>query len=392
MVGLAYDVANYPADIFSRACIESFEECLWSQFGYSFTQIFEPAVLYEVALLEGVPLNTLTRLEYRETAATAKLGGMLDDIAVLTVVELVNVASALVSISRFDLTRDVIAAISARRTTPREDFEVGWLEFLVSNRCDGGAGSPAAFERMRAAVVARAVPASRVLDACTQAVVWYIKRQELSTAEYEWWRSLGTSLSESSTRVESGALSSWYRGLAMVPAANKDAAATRRYMEKARAEAQVSAGGERQAAKLNAIKTYYESAVKEYLYVRHDAGAAEAAGQALIDLDPVWSVSYGELAEVYLKSARVERAAELYEQAAAVGPPYVAHHLLQAAVCRERCGDLPGALAHFEKLAEFDPRSRRVMSGGLALARRLARPSAAVFERGLARIETHAAD
>src|ERR1039457_3907234 len=201
MVGLAYRAAGSLSDIFSQACVESFEECRWSQFGYSFTQVLEPAVLYEIALLEGVPLTALARLEHRRTDATARLGGMVDGTAALTVVELVNVASALVSISRFDLARDVIAAISARRTTPRENFGVGRLEFLVSNRCAGGAGSPAAFERMRAAVVARAVPTSRVLDACTQAVVWYVKRRELPTAEYERWRALGTSLSESSVRV-----------------------------------------------------------------------------------------------------------------------------------------------------------------------------------------------
>lgn len=390
MVGLSFRSAEHPADIFSRACSESFESCDWSRLGYAFTQVFEPAVLHEIALLEGVRLTPLAKLEDRRTEALVRLGGMLDQASELTAVELLNVASALISISRFELARNVLAILAERRTTPREDFEIAWLEFVVSNRCEGGANSPAAFEKMRTAVVTREVPASRVLDACTQAVVWYTKRRELPTADFHRWRALGTALSERPDRVEPGALSSWYRGVAMVPAASGDAAATRHYMDRARQAADVFTGGEARAADANAIKTYYESAVKEYLYVQRDVEAAEEAARALIALDPVWSVSYGELAEVYLRSKQVERAAQLYEQAAAAGPPYVAHHLLKAATCRERCGDLPGAMAHFEKLAGFAPRSRRVMSQGLDLARRLAHPSAAIFERGLREIESHA--
>lgn len=390
MVGLAYDAGAYSPDIFSRACVESFEQCEWEQFGYSFTQVFEPAVLYEIALLDDVPLTRLTRLEDPGTPAMTWLRGMIDDAGARTVVELINLASCLVTISRFDLVRDILATLAERRTTPREDFEVGWLEFMVANRCDNGAGSGAAFERMRAAVVARAVPASRALDASTQAVVWYVKRKELPAASYEWWKVLGASLAESSSRVDPGAVSSWYRGVAMVPAAEGDAATTRDYMERARAAAEPGAGSGG-AAELNAIKTYHESSIKEHMYVRRDLAAAEESGKALIELDPAWSVSYGELAEVHVRAGQPLRAAELYEQAAATGPPYVAYHLLKAAACREKGDDLATALAHYEELAEFAPRSKQVLSGGLALAKRLAHPSTAAFERGLAQIDHHVA-
>jgi tetratricopeptide (TPR) repeat protein len=161
-------------------------------------------------------------------------------------------------------------------------------------------------------------------------------------------------------------------------------------MERARAAAEVDAGSGG-AAELNAIKTYHESSIKEHMYVRRDLAAAEESGRALIELDPAWSVSYGELAEVHVRAGRPLRAAELYEQAVVAGPPYVAYHLLKAAACREKGDDLTTALAHFEELAAFAPRSKQVMSGGLALARRLAHPSTTAFERGLAQIEHHVA-
>lgn len=389
MVGLWHDPLDYPLDIFSRACVESFQQNRWDQFGYSFTQVFEPSVLREIALIVGVPLGQLARLEQPSSPATSWLRFMVDRLADRTVVEMVNLASCLITISRFDLVRDVLAAVAARRTTPRENFEVGWLEFLVANRCAGGAGSPAAFDRMRAAVVARAVPSSRALDASTQAVVWYVKRRELPAASYEWWKGLGASLAESSAKIDAGSLSSWYRGVAMVPAAEGDAVATRNYMKRAQAAAESGSdpGGERGAAGLNAIKTYHESAIKEHMYVRRDIAAAEEAARALIELDPAWSISYGELAEVHVLAKRPEQASELYEQAAVTGPPYVAYHLLKAAVCREQVDDLTTALDHYEELAAFAPGSRQVLSGGLALARRLAHPSMAAFERGLAQLE-----
>lgn len=386
LIGLSFG-PSHDADIFSRACVEAFDECDWAQFGYPFTQVFEPAVLFEVALLEGVPYERLTALDHRETDATVRLGAMVDVLATRSVVELVNLASALVSISRFDLARRVLAEAGARRTTPREDFDIAWVEFLVTNRCDDGAGSPAAFEKMREAVRAHGVPPSRVLDACTQAVVWYVKRREIPTAEFERWMALGASLAKTPARIETGALSSWYRGVAMVPAATGNAGATRRYMDRAREAAEAATTVERgRAFALNAVKTYYESALKEHLYVRRDPEAAEEAGRALIDLDPAWSPSYGELAEVHERTGRVERAAELYEQAADTGPPYVAHHLLKAATCRERSGDLDRSLAHYATLAELAPRSERVMSGGLAVAERMSHPSTAAFQRGLDQI------
>jgi hypothetical protein len=385
MLSLSFDSDAYAADIFSRACVESFEQCRWDQFGYSFTQVFEPTVLHEIALLSGVPLARLARLEQPDAPAMPRLRGMIDNPAGHSVAELVNLASCLATISRFDLVRDILAVLAARRTTPREDFEVGWLEFLLANRSDGGVGSPAAFDRMRTAVLARAVPASRVLDASTQAVVWYVKRREVPAESYAWWKELGASLASSSAKVDPGALSSWYRGVAMVPAAAGDSAATRDYMERARAAAE--AGGGSGAAELNSIKTYHESSIKEHMYLRRDVTAAERAARALIELDPAWSISYGELAEVYVQAERPLQAAEMYEQAVATGPPYVAYHLLKATACRERGDDLSTALGHYEELAAFAPRSRRVLAGGLALARRLAHPSTAAFEHGLAQVE-----
>lgn len=383
LVGLHFTASpDAPPDIFSQACVESFDECDMTRFGYAFTQMFEPAVLYEVALLEGVPYESLTNLDHRPTAAMTRLAEFVHDAAELPVVGLVNLASALISVSRFDLATRLVAHASQQATTSREEFEIAWLEFLISNRRDDGADSPSAFGKMRKAL-ASGVPRGRMLDACTQAVVWYIKRQEVPQDEFTWWMALGAGLLRAPDHLDSGTVSSWYRGVAMVPAARGNARETRRYMQLARDAAEETIAQRPRASEMNTIKTYYESAMKEHLYVTRDFDSAEEAGLALIALDPAWSPSYGELAAVYQKMGKLDRTAELCEQAAQVGAPYVGHHLLRAATCHESLGNDEHALAHYLTLAELTPRNERVLTGGLQVARRMSHESRVQFERAL---------
>ena len=72
LLGLEYP-PDLAADIFSQACVESFAESDFSEFGYVFTQVFEPDVLREIALLEGVPYESLAELTHRPTLALRRI-------------------------------------------------------------------------------------------------------------------------------------------------------------------------------------------------------------------------------------------------------------------------------------------------------------------------------
>jgi hypothetical protein len=378
LLGLEYS-PRCPADLFSRACAEAFAESDRTRFGYPFTQVFEPGVLHEIAVLADVPYPSLTGLDPQPTAATRQLAATVAQARDLSAVEVINVASALVSISRFDLATRLLVDLAERELTPRESFEAAWLDFMISNRCDDGASSPAAFARMGAAIDAGGVPAGRVLDACTQAVVWYLKRQEVPLDVFRWAVRTGGALAKRPDRLDQGTVSSWYRGIAMLPAAKGRAAETRRFMALARDAAQETIAERPRAFEMNTIKTYYESAVKEHMYVTGDADAAEQAGLALIELDPVWSPSYGELAEAYQRFGQVDRAAGYYERAAQAGPPYVGYHLLKAAQCRAKLGQDELALDHYVALLRLVPGNAAVVDAGLELALRLAHPCAEQF-------------
>ncbi|MGW5496861.1 hypothetical protein [Streptomyces olivaceoviridis] len=369
LLGLEYTTGpGRPADLFSRACVEQYADLRLDRFGYLLAQVFEPNVLHEAALLAGLSYDSLADLSHRPTEPVERLAALVRDAADLPVTALVNTAAALISVSRFDPAECLLADAYARAATPRERFEASMLAFVVTNRRDDGADSPRQFDRMREAAETGEVPEDRVLDACSQAVVWYLKRKELPEAEYEWFHATGARLAETHDRLDPGAISSWYRALAMVPAAVGEAETTRRYMEYAREAAEDTMARRPRAYETHFLKTYHESSLKEHMYLTRDLDRAEEAGRALIALDPAWAPSYGELAEAYAAFGRPELAAELYEQAVAAGPPYVGHHMLRAAGCHRKAGAADRALALHRDLARLAPDDEQVLRDGLDLA------------------------
>ncbi|MBM0275408.1 hypothetical protein [Micromonospora tarensis] len=141
-VGLEYETTDdQPADLFSRACVEQYLDFDPHQFGYLFAQVFESEVLREVALLEGVPFEELDTLRYQPTATIKNLAELVENSADLDVVEHVNLAAALISISRFGMAERLLASAATAARTPLETFETAMLEFVVSNRRDDGAAS-----------------------------------------------------------------------------------------------------------------------------------------------------------------------------------------------------------------------------------------------------------
>ncbi|MDF6066229.1 hypothetical protein H8R03_30385 [Streptomyces sp. JH010] len=390
LLGLEYgEEREHTADIFSRACVESFRESEGMCFGYRFTQVFEATVLHEVAVLEQVPPEQVARLDHRPTATMRQLGDALDHRADLTLVQRVNLASALLSIARPALAETVLTEVRPLAASHRERFEIAWLTFVLSNRQDDTRGSSQAFAVMRDAITAGEVPPGRALDACAQGVVWYLKRREITHDDFVWSVHAGNALARrAQTQGEDpSTVSSWYRGLAMLPAAKGMAEKTRSYMESARAAAEETIRRRPRAYELNLMKTYHESSLKEHMYVTGDMDAAVESGRELIALDPQWSISYGELAEAYVRFGQPREAAELYDAAASMGAPYVGHHLLKAAVSWDKAGEPASALARYENLATLVPGNVEVLTRALECAHRLSHPSVRSFEAALEHLD-----
>jgi tetratricopeptide (TPR) repeat protein len=392
LLGLAYTDRSEPVDLFSRACVDQYRNFSPTRFGYLLTQVFEPNVLREVALLAGVPHASVVTLAHRGTPEADRLAELIGHRAALPLPGLVNLATALISVSRFDLAGTVLADAAERAQTPQARFEVAMLEFIIANRRDDGGGSQEAFARMRAAIEADpSIPSHRVLDACTQAVVWYLKRRELSDDMFRWFARTGHALVKTDQEMDSGAVSAWYRGLAMVPAARGDAEGTREYMNRSRAAADETIARQPNAYEMHLVKTYYESSIKEHMYVNRDLDRAVEAGRSLIGLDPTWAPSHGELGDAYLMFGRADQAAEMYDRALELGPPYYGHHLLQSARAHAKAGDVEVALERYRRLADLVPQDAAVLTAALEVARANGHSEQAYFARKLADLEAGAA-
>lgn len=331
MVGLNVDgFAEDRVDIFSKACLAEFESAESHHHRHKLSQVFEPEVLQEAAFLEGVPYALVASMAHRPSPALQSLARILDCRDTLSMDELCNLSSALISISRYQAAAQVLSTARKRSGTAREMFEMAMLEFIICNRAHDGVGSDQAFRMMRACIEASNLSAERVLDACAQAVVWYLKRRELAEVDYRWFLAKGRQTAEHAASTDPGAVSSWYRALAMVPAENGDSVSTRADMERAYAAANATYKIRPNPYELHFVKTYYESTLKEHMYITRDFSEAEAAGLALIAVDPAWAPSYGETAEMYAKFKQYDAAVEYYERAVSMGAPYVLHHLQKA--------------------------------------------------------------
>ena len=368
MLGLEYDPARPAVDLFSGACVEMFEHRNPRSYDYPLAQVFEPAVLAEVAMLAGRSANAVTTLEYAPTGRVRHLREQIDVAGALPLAEAANLAGALISISRFALAQRVLDAAPSARLDARGRFELAMLRFIISNRCSGGHESAHWFAQMRATIEGGAIPNERILDACTQAVVWYLKRKELSKDDFAWFARRGNELVTGRHDLSDSSLSSWYRGVAMVPAGLRHAASTRALMEKAKETAEHVLSRSGTIYDRHLLKTYYESSIKEYLYVNRDPAKAEKSAQLLIELDPLWSASWGEFGEMLVVFGRPAEAASAFDTAAELGPPYLRYHLESAGDLYHRLGDHEQAARRYYALSLFGDAPTNILERGMELS------------------------
>jgi hypothetical protein len=369
MLHLCY--ASVDADLFSRACVEQFDERPSETYGYLFAQVFEPHVLNEIAALEGCSRFALECIENGSGPRIDRLRVDIAESRFKSPVQAVNVAAALISISRFKLAEIVLAGIDQKDCDSRDLFEIAMLQFVINNRLARNDGMVRAFRRMRHIIEIAKLPADRALDAAAQAVVWHMKSGLLDKATYDWFIALGESLVRDGTEIDAGSISSWYRAIAMIPAAKGDKRGTREFMLRARHAAKETLYLRPRAYEMHFLKTYHESALKEHLYVTGDKDAAFAETDALIALDPHWPPSYAEQAEAHIRFGDVETGAACYERAGKLGPPYVGHHLFCAARAWERASVPERAISIYEDLLCLDERNPSVIVAGARLSRRL---------------------
>ncbi|GAA0955068.1 hypothetical protein GCM10009554_61950 [Kribbella koreensis] len=369
-----------PLDLYSGGVSEAFglrEETFPS---FPISQVFEPAVRREAAIAAGLDDHDLATLRTGRTVREAGLRQQLEQMPESGGPERLYFTSMMVALSRFEIASTLIDESLDRSLPAPLAFEFALLGYIVGNRV-GAKKDADWFALLRGHLSGGEIAPARALDACAQAIVCQMKTGALDRDDYRWFVEYGTRCAiEHKAEVDQGGLSSWYRGVAMIPAKGKDVGRTRELMERARGHAVAALSTNRSRYyDRHLLKTYLESTAKECLYVNRDRDKAVEAAQALVDLDPVWGPSWGEFGEIYESFGEYRNASEAYLQACRCGPPWLQHYAWRLVRVLERLDEPERCLEILSWLADFDPAGTptEVLERGAGIAKNLGRPTEA---------------
>jgi tetratricopeptide (TPR) repeat protein len=332
------------------------------------SQSLEPSVLFEVARDSGIAENDLQSLNYEldgtdGNTARSPIGTvqwLVRNIAWAPQIQRINLAYCLASLVRYQLAHHVLNQVDVHRLRPNEKYLYYVARFMVSNRLEINEGNIETFAAIQQLIEDGAVSDARALSSASFAIVWHDKTSSLNASLHGWFTALGqrlaTSMQQTTVFSEQIALSGFYRAYAMIPARQRDVAATRAAMVLAEqfAEQATPFNQVTEVIATDAKKTVLESSLKEHLYLRADLEAAERTGRELIALDPNWSISYHELAEVLSHAGRNAEALEQYKKALSIGLPRVAFSQYMIAHTLEKLGRRDEALAAYQHTLVLD--------------------------------------
>ncbi|MDO7484927.1 hypothetical protein Q5O89_01165 [Peribacillus frigoritolerans] len=324
---LYFKETDNQANIWSKTVCRSLLSQDFTKASYRLGQLLEPSTLFEVASVSKIPVESLSNLDYSLEGPIKDIKDKILNVSYLSPVEVLNVAYSLAAISRFELSSKILRNIEIKHLINEELIHYYYLSFFLKNRLTEEASCEEEFSNMKNIFENQTFSEVALLKVATQAIVWHIKEKSISSDLYKWYIKIGLDavkvLGEGKTFPEKIALSAFHRAYAMVPAEEMLVEQTRNEMEKALyyAKSAVPSNDLEVCRKLNAIKTCYESELKERLYLSKEYEQAERAGSDLIDTDPNWSISYHEMADVYMHTEQFEKALSMFNKAQEIGLP-----------------------------------------------------------------------
>jgi len=226
-----------------------------------------------------------------------------------------------------------------------------------------------------------------ILKAAAPAIVWCFKGVAFSAEFYLRVKSLAlqaaASLASSKDFDDLMLLSHFWRAMAMDPAAVGDSKRVSEMMAFSRQYAGQASPNDplEECRKLDVIKTYFESSVKEHLHCTRDLDQAQAAALELIKLDPEWPVSRLEAAEVAFTKDQPLLALNQLSIAAGLGGPRKTVSLYYQGQALELLERYPEAIAVYQKVLDRDPTCISALENLICLIREkgLVLPSRAGF-------------
>ncbi|WP_250886664.1 tetratricopeptide repeat protein [Bacillus sp. SM2101] len=361
----------------TKGVVYSFESHNFDQLPYYQSQIFEPSIIFEVSRFTNNSKQEINNLEYELSGNIKILKWLIDNIKYVTPVQKLNLSYSLSSIARYELANKALKSINPSQLLNHEKIFYYFQKFILSNRTDPNKKCEEEFTNIKELLENNNYSLKTQLFLSSQAIVWYLKTNFISENLYQWYVNLGSkaadSLKESTVSGDIHALSTFYRAYAMIPAETGDSLETRKEMEKCLyfANKLEPKSDFQKVVRLDVFKTYYESTIKEHMYLTKDLAKAEEAGLKLISLDPNWSISYQELGDVYMQMGAFEKALNEYRKAKKLILPRYGISLFKEASCLEKMGEYEEAIDVYKELLKFDPYNITSGINGLKIAKKL---------------------
>lgn len=362
-----YDTSAESLCLFAEGMAAAFSDVGVGLWQVRLSQIFEPRVLTEAKTLAGQVVSPSGLESVDGLPPTAVIHARIPELTDLPPVRRsLAVAGLLVAASRFQSASAVLAD-SPVSSFAKEAFERAWIEFLISNRLHDGYFAESLVKEMLSLYEAGGVPAKRALDMCAQGVVWFLKGRQISSSTVSRLIRLGDEIVTREASGDPAGTSSWYRAVAMLPAENRNAGGVARLMSKARKAASEAVELQASPFNRNLMKTYYESALKEAVYIQRDYGRFCEVRERLLAQDSQWSISWAEIAQGEEVFGELDRALEAIDSAVALGAPYVWRHVYDRTRLGLRVGDVDAAKESFDELPALSAPTELIERAALSL-------------------------
>ncbi|MDI2590148.1 hypothetical protein NYP20_15045 [Pseudomonas sp. N3-W] len=370
-----YDDSGVHQTNWSRSVCAGLAEQNFDEVPYRVPQLLEPSTLVEVAQRHAIGVDELEFFSYAMDGPVAKVKWLAEMLEWAPPVQKLSLAQCLAASCRYRFANQVLAKIPYDALFPDQRVTYHLTRFAIHNRLEITASHQDDFTALKALMQAHRLSPARVLDVCSQAIVWKLKGNAIDDELNQWFIGTGEmaarQIASSDAPVDLVSLSSFYRGLAMVPAARGDAATTRQYMLLAEDYANAVIRGEKGSSipAREARKTVYESKLKEMLYVARDVDSARRVAEELIAYDPHWSISYHEAAEVEVTDRQWQRALQHFQQAYTIGFPRLTYSQYMIGACHQQLGNFDQALEAFKGTLLLDATNISAGVAGYGVAR-----------------------
>ena len=384
---LAFD--GRECSIFSGQVINAFESQNFDELGYQFSQVFEPSVLSEIAMLQNSSIAYLQSIDSFKSKNMMNIAWLISNLNLLSSRQKINLASCLISLSRFVLAKEVLDSTLVPDNDHVAKLEILFLEFMYQNRCTPTISCDVYFSKMRDLLLnSRKIHPARGVSIATQAVVWYSKGRTVSKENAVWFANYASGNLSSVQENSDGLslLSEWYRAIAMEPTLIQESESTRYYMEKSEDYARQCFSELNPLRAKQTMKTLLESKVKELLNIAESRENALEMIDTLVAKDPNWSPSYGQRGLVLATGSQWALARQAYLEAVEIGFPYVMFHSFHAAKCAIKDGDLETGTCELLEILKFDASAVSCAFLGFETSRDHKLPSLFKFEIAIKKI------